>query len=219
MAAAVIVDESVQLAGVADAKKLTALQRDRLRRHDVRQRAAEHPGGVVDLSIGTPVDDTPALLGDALAAAGNAPGYPAALGTAALRTAAAGWLERAAHADHAAAQFQLAVMFCTGQGVPKDLPQAIIWYDLAAQMGHKIAQYNLAVMLSNGQGCEPDPARGYHWFEKAAAQGMPEAQLALGDMCHSGSGVPKDDTAARRWYQEAARSGNQAAEKRLQALG
>jgi succinyldiaminopimelate transaminase len=49
---------------------------------------------VVDLSIGTPVDDTPAVLTEALAAAGNAPGYPAALGTAALRAAAAGWLRR-----------------------------------------------------------------------------------------------------------------------------
>jgi succinyldiaminopimelate transaminase len=49
---------------------------------------------VVDLSIGTPVDDTPAVLSDALAAAGNAPGYPTALGTPALRTAAAAWLRR-----------------------------------------------------------------------------------------------------------------------------
>ncbi len=48
----------------------------------------------MDLSIGTPVDATPALLGEALAAAGDAPGYPAALGTAALRTAAADWLRR-----------------------------------------------------------------------------------------------------------------------------
>jgi succinyldiaminopimelate transaminase len=49
---------------------------------------------VVDLSIGTPVDDTPAVLAEALAAAGNAPGYPTALGTPALRTAAADWLRR-----------------------------------------------------------------------------------------------------------------------------
>jgi succinyldiaminopimelate transaminase len=49
---------------------------------------------VVDLSIGTPVDDTPVVLGTALAAAANSPGYPAALGTRALRTAAAAWLER-----------------------------------------------------------------------------------------------------------------------------
>ena len=59
-----------------------------------RARAAEHPGGVVDLSIGTPVDPTPSLLGAALAAAGDAPGYPTALGTADLRRAAAGWLQR-----------------------------------------------------------------------------------------------------------------------------
>src|SRR3954465_12041965 len=59
-----------------------------------RARAAEHPGGVVDLSIGTPVDPTPPLLGEALAAAGNAPGTPTALGTADVRRAAAGWLSR-----------------------------------------------------------------------------------------------------------------------------
>jgi succinyldiaminopimelate transaminase len=49
---------------------------------------------VVDLSIGTPVDETPAVLTTALASAGNSPGYPAALGTRALRSAAAAWLER-----------------------------------------------------------------------------------------------------------------------------
>jgi succinyldiaminopimelate transaminase len=61
---------------------------------EAHARAAGHPDGVVDLSIGTPVDDTPALLAGALAGAGNAPGYPTALGTSALRTAAAGWLNR-----------------------------------------------------------------------------------------------------------------------------
>jgi succinyldiaminopimelate transaminase len=59
-----------------------------------RARAAQHPGGVVDLSIGTPVDDTPGVLAEALAGAGNAPGYPTALGTPGLRAAAAAWLDR-----------------------------------------------------------------------------------------------------------------------------
>jgi len=58
------------------------------------RRAAEHPDGLVDLSIGTPVDPTPAVIGDALAAASNAPGYPRTAGTPALRAAAAGWLRR-----------------------------------------------------------------------------------------------------------------------------
>src|SRR3954468_8834584 len=59
-----------------------------------RARAAGHPGGVVDLSIGTPVDSTPAVLTEALAAGAGPPGSPTALGTAAVRPAAADWLAR-----------------------------------------------------------------------------------------------------------------------------
>jgi succinyldiaminopimelate transaminase len=49
---------------------------------------------VVDLSIGTPVDSSPSVLRTALAAGADSPGYPTALGTAALRSAAAQWLAR-----------------------------------------------------------------------------------------------------------------------------
>jgi succinyldiaminopimelate transaminase len=56
--------------------------------------AAAHPGGMVDLSIGTPVDPVPDVVRAALQAAGNSPGYPATAGSAALREAAAGWLAR-----------------------------------------------------------------------------------------------------------------------------
>ncbi len=59
-----------------------------------KRRAAAHPDGLVDLSIGTPVDETPALVRDALAAASDAPGYPLTAGTPGFRAAAAGWLER-----------------------------------------------------------------------------------------------------------------------------
>ncbi len=57
-------------------------------------KARSHPGGVVDLSVGTPVDPTPQVAQDALQAASNAPGYPFTAGTEAVRTAAAGWLSR-----------------------------------------------------------------------------------------------------------------------------
>ena len=57
-------------------------------------KAAQHPGGAVNLSIGTPVDPTPALIQDALKAAADAPGYPTVHGTPALREAIAGWVER-----------------------------------------------------------------------------------------------------------------------------
>ena len=57
-------------------------------------RAAEHPGGVANLSIGTPVDPTPDVVQEALRAAANAPGYPTVHGTAGLREAVAAWFER-----------------------------------------------------------------------------------------------------------------------------
>jgi succinyldiaminopimelate transaminase len=59
-----------------------------------KAKALAHPGGIVDLSIGTPVDPVPAVAREALAAAGDAHGYPATAGTRALRQAAAGWLAR-----------------------------------------------------------------------------------------------------------------------------
>lgn len=59
-----------------------------------KRRAAQHPDGLVDLSIGTPVDPTPAVAREALASAANAPGYPTVLGPVAVRQAAADWMER-----------------------------------------------------------------------------------------------------------------------------
>ena len=56
-----------------------------------KARAAEHPGGICDLSVGTPVDDTPAFIRDALADASNAHGYPTVIGTAEVRDAIAAW--------------------------------------------------------------------------------------------------------------------------------
>jgi succinyldiaminopimelate transaminase len=56
--------------------------------------AREHPDGIVDLSVGTPVDPTPAVVQEALAAASDAPGYPLTYGTPPLREAVAAWFAR-----------------------------------------------------------------------------------------------------------------------------
>lgn len=58
------------------------------------ERAAAHPGGAINLSVGTPVDPTPAVIREALKAAADAPGYPATHGTAALRGAVVDWFVR-----------------------------------------------------------------------------------------------------------------------------
>ena len=54
--------------------------------------ARRHPDGIVDLSVGTPVDPTPPFIRGALQAASDAPGYPLTMGTEELRGAAAAWL-------------------------------------------------------------------------------------------------------------------------------
>ena len=59
-----------------------------------RERASAVPGGIVDLSIGTPVDSTPAVLQEALREAADAPGYPQTYGTPDLRDAVAHWFAR-----------------------------------------------------------------------------------------------------------------------------
>jgi succinyldiaminopimelate transaminase len=56
--------------------------------------AQAHPDGIVDLSVGTPVDPTPVVVRDALAAAADAPGYPQTWGTPDLREAVAAWFAR-----------------------------------------------------------------------------------------------------------------------------
>ncbi|WP_432543615.1 succinyldiaminopimelate transaminase [Kineococcus sp. SYSU DK002] len=65
-----------------------------------KARAAAHPGGIVDLSVGTPVDATPQVVADALRAAANAPGYPQTHGTAPLREAVAAWFARRRGVPH-----------------------------------------------------------------------------------------------------------------------
>ena len=64
-----------------------------------KERAAAHPGGICDLSVGTPVDDTPAFIREALADASNAHGYPTVIGTTEVREAIVAWGKRRGMVD------------------------------------------------------------------------------------------------------------------------
>lgn len=58
------------------------------------EQAEAHPDGIVNLSIGTPVDPTPEIVQEALAAAADAPGYPTTHGRRELREAIVAWFSR-----------------------------------------------------------------------------------------------------------------------------
>ena len=59
-----------------------------------KERASSHAWGLIDLSVGTPVDPTPDVVMAALRSAADAHGYPQTWGTHALREAVAAWFAR-----------------------------------------------------------------------------------------------------------------------------
>ncbi|MFD9729839.1 succinyldiaminopimelate transaminase [Streptomyces sp. NPDC059072] len=76
------------MAAVSD--RLPAFPWDKLEPY--KATAAAHADGIVDLSVGTPVDPVPALIQSALVGAADSPGYPTVWGTPALRDAITGWV-------------------------------------------------------------------------------------------------------------------------------
>ncbi|WP_030772867.1 succinyldiaminopimelate transaminase [Streptomyces sp. NRRL F-2664] len=76
------------MAAVSD--RLPAFPWDKLEPY--KKTAAAHPDGIVDLSVGTPVDPVPAVVRQALTDAADSPGYPTVWGTPALRDAVTDWL-------------------------------------------------------------------------------------------------------------------------------
>ncbi|MFF2651190.1 succinyldiaminopimelate transaminase [Streptomyces sp. NPDC058045] len=81
---------SAVAASLAD--RLPAFPWDKLEPY--KATAAAHPGDIVDLSVGTPVDPVPEVVRKALVAAADSPGYPTVWGTPELRDAITGWCGR-----------------------------------------------------------------------------------------------------------------------------
>jgi len=70
----------------------------------------------------------------------------------------------------AEAQFNLAVKYATGDGVPKNDAEAVKWYRKAAEQGEVTAQSNLGAMYHNGDGVPKNDAEAAKWYRKAALQ-------------------------------------------------
>jgi succinyldiaminopimelate transaminase len=76
---------------------------------ELRALADRHPGGIVDLSIGTPIDPPPPAVIEALAASGAERGYPPSIGTVDYRQACARWLNRLVGTDLDAADVRATI--------------------------------------------------------------------------------------------------------------
>jgi hypothetical protein len=122
---------------------------------------------------------------------------------------------KAADQGMAMAQFNLGLMYDSGQGVARDYAQAAIWYRKAADQGLAPAQNNLGSLYENGQGVARDYAQAMNWFRKAADEGYAASYNNVGEMYEKGLGVPKDITQATVWYEKAADLGDEKAKAKL----
>ncbi|WP_202033138.1 succinyldiaminopimelate transaminase [Nocardioides sp. WS12] len=80
----------VELVETPVSRRLPDFPWDQLTQYAEQARA--HADGIVDLSIGTPVDPTPEVARAALAAAADSPGYPLTIGIPEVRQAVVDWL-------------------------------------------------------------------------------------------------------------------------------
>lgn len=128
------------------------------------------------------------------------------------------WLPLANRGDVAAMR-NIGHLYRWGQGVEKDIAQAIHWYRLAAEKGFSRAQANLAaIYLQGDEGTPVDYDEAHKWFAAAAVQNLAVAQYNLGLMYELGLGVEKNEARALGWYNLAAKAGQPEAIERLSQL-
>ena len=102
------------------------------------------------------------------------------------------------------AQYNLAMKYALGQGVPQDYEEAARMFRAAATQGMAAAQYNFAQMYASGQGVSQDDEEAARWYRAAAEQENEFAQYNLAVMYANGEGVPQDLVQAHMWYNLAA---------------
>lgn len=115
-------------------------------------------------------------------------------------------------------QLLLGFAYFFGQGVARDLQQAMEWLSRAAQQGDVLAQYQLGVNYADEAHAFRDPSQAVHWYTQAAEQGFIEAQFRLGTHYRTGIGVAQSDSEAFEWFRMAADQGHAEAQWSLGVL-
>ncbi|MBA4143902.1 MAG: sel1 repeat family protein [Nitrosospira sp.] len=83
------------------------------------------------------------------------------------------------------AQYQLGLLYLTGNGALQDFAEAAKWLKLAAEQGYALAQYELGLVYRMGHGVAVDPVQSYVWLNLAAAAGVQQAVTAREEVMRS----------------------------------
>lgn len=110
----------------------------------------------------------------------------------------------AAERGDAKAQYNLALMYDSGKGIPQDDAEALRWYHEAAEQGYAAAQYNLSMVYLFGKGTPQDSVTAYKWIILAAANGEEHAEDALPKLAEkmSPEQIAKAQEAAQVWKEK-----------------
>jgi TPR repeat protein len=106
------------------------------------------------------------------------------------------------------AMANLGFCYAQGQGVERDLEQAVDWYRKGAEAGDGRAMANLGVCYQQGQGIERDLEQAVDWYRKGAEAGNGRAMANLGFCYQQGQGVERDLEQAVDWYRKGAAAGD-----------
>jgi GAF domain/Sel1 repeat len=109
-----------------------------------------------------------------------------------------------ANAGDSIAQYEMALRYADGEGVPQNYQYAMAWFAKAAAKGNDKAQWKLGLGYIKGIGVPHDERKAVVWFKRAANHGDIRAQSALSDVYLSGRGVPRDYVRAYTWANIAA---------------
>ena len=116
-------------------------------------------------------------------------------------------LVKLAEEGNAEAQTRLGTFLLNGNGVTKNIEEAIKWYQKAVEQGNAEAQAYLGVCYQNGNGVAQSHSKAVELYRKAAEQGNTIGQNNLGLCYDNGLGVEQSYTEAVKWYRKAAEQG------------
>lgn len=104
-----------------------------------------------------------------------------------------------ANEGDAVAQYTVGQKYSKGDGVSKNIGNAVKWLEESAMQGNADAQLSLGRLFIGGRGVPRDSTEAAKWFQLAAEQRRPSAQVQMARMHLAGTGVPQDDVQAAKW--------------------
>ena len=109
------------------------------------------------------------------------------------------WKSKLAEMVYPESLYELAEMFETGKGVPKNLSQAVHYYQLAASQDYFPAMLKLGEIFAQ-KNTYNDTEKSLQWYAYAAQKGEVQAQLYLADYYQN---EQPDKEKAKYWLEKA----------------